>query len=164
MAERSELIEQAESLLLGIRSEERDRIITLLAAIFEKIPEDDRNILLNMRNIHILLPFSNCSTEQTFARPINDKDHMHHELAPIWHICLPSDMVSAPKTQFIYSVVHEFAHAFLEHGSHVKDLEERRKRELEADQKVIEWGFEEELKACPFNYIYGEGLRNTGLV
>jgi hypothetical protein len=31
-------------------------------------------------------------------------------------------------------------------------------QEKEADRKVIEWGFEKELRATPHNYLFGTGL------
>jgi hypothetical protein len=39
------------------------------------------------------------------------------------------------------------------------DTEDSRRREIEADEQVIKWGFANELNSEPDNYIYGNGLK-----
>jgi hypothetical protein len=45
------------------------------------------------------------------------------------------------------------AHLFFEHDAQ-SDL---CAKENQADHKVIEWGFEKELRATPHNYLFGTG-------
>jgi len=72
-----------------------------------------------------------------------------------WLVMLRSDLIDGDRDNFVYTVTHELAHVLLEHNS--AKAESGPQNEIEADQLVVKWGFEKELKAAPDNYLYGDG-------
>ena len=154
--EYEDLIDKIESGLHGIASAKKDQIVARIATFFKRIPQDDRNTLLYRRNVTISLPESS-TAEVLFVNPmISDKKYS--PLIPLWIISLRSELVDAPVYEFLYTLAHEMAHVFLEHalchntgGDDV--IANIWAVELAADEKVIEWGFEDELTKTPDNYI-----------
>jgi hypothetical protein len=128
----------------GHKIELADRLVK----IFQRIPQKELDILLNKRNVIFILPIN------TTAEPLHVIESA--DLVTIWLVSLDPEVLTRPESQFIYTVVHELAHAFYEHpfGRRADYVSER---ELEADLKVIEWGFEAELRESPYNYLYGTG-------
>jgi len=71
------------------------------------------------------------------------------------HVCFTSDLCKCSKSKIVYIIAHEFAHAFLGHHS-MMSFENPHALEIAADEQVIKWGFEKELKKSGISYIYGK--------
>lgn len=155
----TEYFEEFELRLHGILSINRDRIIEIIRDIFQKIPEQDKDVLMYKRNIHFILP-ETCTADLIFANPLISSDERYGPMIPVWLICLRNDLITNDKDEIIYTIAHELAHAYLEHSGTSSSLEQAKTLEIEADQKVLDWGFETELKNTPDNFIYGNGIKN----
>ena len=151
--------EEAESYLeiIGIGTKRHEKAEKYLEIIRQKMPVDDWDDLLK-KNVKIVLPEprnSYCKTLYFYqqgerADPI-----------PVRLIVLNPSLLSRKRSEILYTMAHEIAHAFLGHDSLVRSIEDARNKEIEADTLVIKWGFEKELRACPDNYLYGLGMANT---
>jgi hypothetical protein len=106
--------------------------------VFERLPQDDAEILIEQRRIRIVLASSN----QAIYLPAGDH----------WLVVLQHDFFYWPESEQIYTLAHEMAHAYLEHkvGS--------AKTEFLADRRVVRWGFEDELESVENNYLRGFGM------
>ena len=155
----TEYNEDIELRLHGILSANRDKIIKIITEVFARIPEQDKEVLLEKRNIHFILP-ETCTAEIIFANPLISTDERYGPMIPIWLICLSNDLLAADKDEFIYTLAHELAHSYFEHSGVASSIEKLKACEIEANRKVVEWGFEVELKKCPDSYLYGNGLKN----
>ncbi len=113
-----------------------------IVKIFERIPAADAEGLLR-KNFYLVIPFSNT----VYKRKINSGD--------CWLVFFQSDLWDQKRKdeEILYTIAHELAHLFYEHDGGGRACEQ----EKEADRKVIEWGFEEELRATPHNYLFGTG-------
>jgi hypothetical protein len=114
----------------------------MFVKVFERIPETDGETLLE-KNFYLVIPFSNA----VYKRRISPGE--------CWLVFLQTDLWDQEKKndEILYTIVHELAHLFFEHDAQ-SDL---CAKENEADRKVIEWGFEKELRATPHNYLFGTG-------
>lgn len=158
-------------------SEEKEQLISLISGVLERIPSEDREIIMYKRGVRFVAPLFNCTAQQMYIDPLsvrdekttlcqcskcNDlhlasKNERYGKMIGIWLVCLSSDILKRTKDETLYTIAHELAHVYLEHGKWASELDDFSKRELEADKQVIAWGFESELRQSPFNYIYGEG-------
>jgi hypothetical protein len=176
-----DLYEWMDNNILGLNDgEEKEQLIELIFEVLNRLPSEDREILLYKKGVRFVAPITiNCVTEQIFIDPIMVRDerttlcqcskcnelHLtvedgrYDRMVAIWLVCLSSDILKRSKEEALYTIAHELAHAYLEHSRHVgvSKKEEIREREDEADKQVIKWGFESELKETPWNYLYGEG-------
>lgn len=133
-----------------------DILLKALIHVFKRLPENDADILLNDRCAHFVLPTVNMAfCFPRIARVFEGEDVVEIET---WLILLQSDSIKLPEEEFIYVIVHELAHCFLEHP-----ILGAGECELEADKQVIKWGFEKELRATPWNYLYGNRDPDHGL-
>lgn len=141
-----------------------ETFLKTLKAVFKKIGCLDSEFLIDKRNIYFVLPF-NCTAQQTFINPLINSDSRYSPLIPLWFVSLRSDFMDRPKHEQIYTITHELAHVFFEHCRGIAESGKNfaRQIELEADDKVIQWGFEKELKKTPYNYKFGDGLKNWDL-
>ena len=73
----------------------------------------------------------------------------------LWLICITPDLFNDPIECILYLIAHELAHAFLDHDLSQED----KAKEIEADRQAIKWGFEKELRATPYNYLFGSGFK-----
>tara|TARA_B100000315_G_scaffold220978_1_gene224045 strand:+ start:364 stop:882 length:519 start_codon:yes stop_codon:yes gene_type:complete len=139
--------------------DDREELSSYLKSVFLQIPEQEASTILVKRSVHFILPGANCTAEKLLINSgLVDKEHKI--FYPVWLIILSQDILKKPNHEIIYTLSHELAHAFLEHSLGVDSLDIAKEREIEADKKVIEWGFENELKKTPYNYIYGNGIKN----
>ena len=115
----------------------------MLVKVFERIPETDGEAILG-KNFYLVIPFSNT----VYKRKINSGE--------CWLVFLQTDLWDQEKKddEILYTIAHELAHLFFEHDGGGRACAQ----EEEADRKVIEWGFEKELRATPHNYLFGTGL------
>ena len=115
----------------------------MVVKVFERIPETDGETLLG-KNFYLVIPFSNT----VYKRNIISGE--------CWLVFFQTDLWNQEKKddEILYTIAHELAHLFFEHDAQ-SDL---CAKENEADRKVIEWGFEKELRATPHNYLFGIGL------
>ena len=132
-----------------------DILLSALIQIFKKLPENDLEILLYDRQVYFVCPRAHSAIPFEIIDPVNEKDEKTDKLGlkhcRMWFILLTSELLDQSANEIIYTVVHEMAHAFLEHKAGGLD------NELEADRQVVRWGFEKELRAIPDNYLYGTG-------
>ena len=114
-----------------------------IVKVFERIPAADAEALLR-KNFYLVIPFSNT----VYKRKINSGD--------CWLVFFQSDLWDQKKKddEILYTIAHELAHLFFEHDGGGRACAQ----EKEADKKVIEWGFEKELRGTPNNYLFGTGL------
>lgn len=148
-----------ENRLHGCASTDKDKVVSLISKVFNRIPEDDLFVLTVKRNVQFIMP-ADATTEVIFVKPKADPKY---GMVPVWLISLPPTRAKYPEHEFIYTVAHEMAHVFLEHTGRDESKNAIKESELEADRQVIKWEFEDELKETGHNYIYGDGLKNKGL-
>jgi len=113
-----------------------------IVKVFERIPDTDGEALLR-KKFYLVIPFANT----VYKRELFSSE--------CWLVFFQTDLWDNTKKdeEILYTLAHELAHLFFEHDAHA-DL---CAKENEADRKVIEWGFEKELRATPHNYIFGNG-------
>jgi hypothetical protein len=133
--------QQVKDLILGFRPGEHDRLRDLLVEVFQRLPEEDAEILIEERRIRFLLTTRN----QAIYLPAGD----HYLLV------LESSFLNWLHSAQVYTLVHEMAHAFLEHKA------TSAKVEFLADRRVVRWGFEDELEAVPNSYLRGSGMEQV---
>ena len=132
--------EKIQSLILGCRPTERDKFLDLLVKVFKRLPEEDAAILIEQRKIRVILATTNLAI---------------HLAGGHWLLVLESGFFNWPHPEQVYTVVHEMAHAFLEHKA------TSAKVEFLADRRVVRWGFEDELEAVPNSYLRGSGMEQV---
>jgi len=127
-----------------------ERIRDHISGTLNRLPERDLDYLLYNRVMRVIQPVVNTVIE------LNDLNlSMRDEQGRITLLVFHSALCDRPEWEITYTIAHEFAHVFLGHATN--DINVDRECEKQADRQVIEWGFEEELKKTPYNYIYGEG-------
>lgn len=154
---------------------EKVKLVSLISEVFERMPSEDRKVLMFKRGIRFIAPITNNSvTEQVFIDPISDRNKKstlcqclkcnEFHLTPkygrydimvgIWLVCLSSDILNRSKEEALYTLAYEFAHVYLEIPNTESKIEEVLERENEIDKQIIKWGFESELRETKKNYIY----------
>lgn len=127
-----------------------ERLRDHIANTLNRLPEQDLDYLLYNRVLRVLQPVVNTVIE------LNELNlSMRDEKGRITLLVFHSGLCDRPDAEITYTIAHEFAHVFLGHATN--DIDADAACEELADRKVIEWGFEEELKCTPYNYIYGDG-------
>jgi hypothetical protein len=113
---------------------------TLLNVLI-RMPQEVADYLVNGRILAFVIPYHGILCMRTFSNG--------HSLCvdPYW-------FAHATYREAVYAFAHELAHVFLDYPRSFSE----EAMELEADRLVVKWGFEEELRACPYNYLYGVGL------
>lgn len=129
------------SLIMGSTPWEYKQLQDLLAEVFERLPQEDVETLLEERQIRFIL----ASTSHAIYLPRGDH----------WLLVLGRGFLKYRQTEKIYVIAHEMAHAFLKHkGS------SSAKHEFLTDRQVVRWGFEDELEAVPGSYLRGTGIED----
>ena len=102
------------------------------------LPEKDLTILIDDLQITVVQICANTVMKYSTQ---NDEE--------VTFICFTSDLCNLDESKIVYIIAHEFAHAFLGHdGTGSCEIE------LQTDQKVIDWGFEKELRESEISYIF----------
>jgi hypothetical protein len=157
----NELLEWVDCNVLGLNDgDEREKLISLISKVLERLQSEDREILMYKRGVRFIAPITiNCVAEQVFINPMFSRDERYEPMLAVWLVCLSPDILKRSKVEAIYTLAHELAHVYLEHSKHfgTPNREGLLAREKEADKQVIKWGFKLELQQSPFNYIYGDG-------
>ncbi len=114
------------------------------------LPKKDRDYLMYDLGVTVMQFCSNTvmrfPTKITYNRSDTaEKETVEEKI----YICFVSDVCKQSKPKIIYTIAHQFAHAFLGHSYHCS---EDSKCEYEADQQVIKWGFEKELIKSGISY------------
>ena len=173
----NELREWIECNIYGLNySLEKVKLISLISEVLERLPSEDREILMYKRGVRFIAPITNNSvTEQVFIDPISGRNknsalcqclkcnefHLTTKIGSydimvgIWLVCLSSDILNRSKEEALYTLAHEFAHVYLEIPNTESRIEEFMERENEIDRQIIKWGFESELRQTKKNYICG---------
>jgi hypothetical protein len=129
------------SLIVGSTPWEYERLQDLLVQVFDRLPQEDAEILIEKRRVRFIL----ASTSHAIYLP--EGDH--------WLLVLNSKFFKNPQAEKIYVIAHEMAHAFLKHqGS------SSAKHEFLTDRQVVRWGFEHELESVPNSYLRGSGIED----
>jgi hypothetical protein len=165
---------------------EKVKLISLISEVLERLPSEDREIIMYKRGVRFIAPITNnCVTEQIFIDPISvrnkqttlcrcskcnelhftPKNGRYDMMAAIWLVCLSSDILKRKKAEALYTIANELAHVYLEQPKTASMIEGYSEKEREVDEQVIKWNFESELRQKQFNYMYGEGrLQNDSSV
>jgi hypothetical protein len=180
---KNELLNWIDCNIYGLNyCEERVKLISLISEVFERIPSEDRKVLMFMRGVRFIAPITNNSiTEQVFIDPISDKNKKstlcrcskcfephftpkngsYDMTVGVWLVCLSSDIMKRPKGVALYTIANELAHVYLEIPNIESSIEEFMERENEIDKQIIKWGFESELRQTKKNYMYEEKSRSN---
>lgn len=128
--------------------------------MLKRIPPEDRDVLMFRRGVRFVVPIINCTSDMfvIYPRPSQNKNDFPPPIN-VWLVCLSSDILNDTKDVAIYTIAHELAHVLLEHSrlSGASTHDGLSEREIDADNQVIDWGFESELRNSPDNYLYGDG-------
>ena len=156
---------------------EKVKLVSLISEVFERMPSEDRKVLMFKRGIRFIAPITNNSvTEQVLIDPITDKNknnrlcqclkcnefHMttkigsYDTMVGIWLVCLSYDILHRSKEEALYTLAHEFSHVYLEFPNTESTIEEFMEKEKKIDNQIIKWGFESELRQTKKNYMYEE--------
>lgn len=128
-----------------------ERLRDHIANTLDRLPEQDLDYLLYNRVMRILQPVVSTVIE------LNDLNlSVRDETGRITLLVFHSDLCDKPLPEITYTIAHEFAHVFLGHATN--DINVDKDCERQADRQVIEWGFDDELRKTPYNYIYGKGM------
>jgi len=133
--------QQVEDLILGFRPSEHDRLRDVLMEVFKRLPREDLEILIEESKVRFILATMN------LAIYLPAGDH--------WLLLLQSGFFNWPHPEQVYTLVHEMAHAFLEHRA------TSAKVEFLTDRRVVRWAFEDELEAVPNSYLRGYGMEQA---
>jgi hypothetical protein len=157
---------------------EKVKLISLISEVLERLPSEDREIVMYKRGVRFIAPITNnCVTEQIFIDPISvrneqttlcrctkcnelhftPKNGRYDMMVGLWLVCLSSDILKKSKKESLYNIAHELAHVYLEITKTASMIEGYSEKEREVDKQVIKWKFESELRQTQFNYMYGEG-------
>ncbi len=157
---------------------EKVKLISLISEVLERLPSEDREIVMYKRGVRFIAPITNnCVTEQIFIDPISvrneqttlcrctkcnelhftPKNGRYDMMVGLWLVCLSSDILKKSKKESLYNIAHELAHVYLEIPKTASMIEGYSEKEREVDKQVIKWNFESELRQKQFNYMYGEG-------
>jgi hypothetical protein len=180
---KNELLNWIDCNIYGLNyCEERVKLISLISEVFERIPSEDRKVLMFKRGVRFIAPITNNSiTEQVFIDPISDKNKKSNlcqcskcfepHLTPkngsydmmvgVWLVCLSSDVLKRSKGVALYTIVNELAHVYLEIPNIESSIEEFMEKENQIDNQITKWGFESELRQTKKNYMYGEKIRSN---
>ena len=176
---RNDLREWVECNIYGLNySLEKVKLISLISEVLERLPSEDREILMYKRGVRFIAPITvNSVTEQIFIDPISVKNEQtnlcrcskcnephltvkngsYDMMVGIWLICLSSDILKRSKKEALYTIAHELASVYLELPKTFISIEEFSEIEKEIDKQVIKWNFESKLRKKHFNHIYGDG-------
>ncbi len=147
--EKADRREEIEQNLFGNELSEvyDERLLGHVVDTLNRLPEEDLNVLLFDKVIRIMQPVVNTVIE------LNDLNlSLRDASGRITLVVFHSLLCEKPPAEITYIIAHEFAHVFLGHATNQINVDKG--CEKEADRLVLKWGFEEELKASPFNYIY----------
>ena len=176
---RNDFREWVECNIYGLNySLEKVKLISLISEVLERLPSEDREILMYKRGVRFIAPITFDSvTEQIFIDPISVKNEQtnlcrcskcnephltvkngsYDMMVGIWLVCLSFDILKRSKKEALYTIAHELASVYLELPKTVISIEEFSEIEREIDEQVIKWNFESKLRKKPFNHIYGDG-------
>ena len=156
---------------------EKVKLLSLISEVLERLPSEDRKVLMFKRGVRFIAPITNNSvTEQVFIDPISDgnkkstlcqcskcnefhftpKNGKYDMTVGIWLVCLSSDILKRSKKEAFYTIAHELAYVYLDHPKTTSMLEGITEKEKEVNKQVIKWGFESESRQKQFNQFYGE--------
>jgi hypothetical protein len=157
--------------------EEKVKLISLISEVFERMPSQERKVLMFKRGVRFIAPITNNSvTEQIFIDPISDrnkkstlcrcskcyephftpKNGSYDMMVGIWLVCLSSDILKKSKEEALYTIANELAHVYLEIPNTEAKINEFMEKERKVDKQLIKWNFEAELRQTQLNYLYGE--------
>ena len=149
-----------------------------LPATLVRIPDDDLHILMDERDIIIQQFPSNSirieggksardrvrwTLEQLHEGKIDEETFLNIVCREITYIEFESELCrkAESKSDIIYTIAHEFAHAFLGHEKYAPEvsqdspkIDEPEPAEIEADKLVKRWGFDKEMRESGASYLY----------
>ena len=132
----------AERMITGAFPCEND-LEVYLPQVLSRIPEKDLEYLLFELDI-VIMQFA-ANTVIKFETP--------EEVIGKTFVAFQSNLTELSKSKRTYIIAHEFAHVFLGHDHGM--IERVPEAEIEADNLVIKWGFEKELRESGLSYLEG---------
>jgi len=176
---RNDLREWVECNIYGLNyCLEKVKLISLISEVLERLPSEDREIIMYQRGVRFIAPITNNSvTEQLFIDPISVKNEQttlcrcskcnephftpkngrYDMTVGIWLICLSPDILKRSRKESLYTIAHELAHVYLEIPKTASMIEGFTEKEREVDEQVIKWNLKSELRQKQINYICGDG-------
>ena len=139
-------------------SESYEKINRVFNKVLKKIPIDDK-VALSKKNVVVLL--GEKITSYCIPIYLSQRSNNIYDSIEVNIVALSSGIIDESISNSVYTIAHELAHAYLGHKQYVPSLSVAKNHEMEADQQVIKWGFEKELRANPDNYLFGNGIENT---
>lgn len=106
-----------------------------------RMPKEAVDYLIEGRILRFYMPYA-----PAFTFRASTNHHLIY-IEPEW-------FAQAGRAKQVYAIAHELAHVYNDYPAGYPEEQS----ELEADKLVVQWGFEEELRACPENCLYGYGL------
>ena len=106
------LIDELRERILERALVESNILLEAITEIFQKLPEEDVELLLEERRVHFILPRANVAIPFIIPVPVPKGEKV--VAASIWLILLESNLIEQPKDELIYVVAHELAHCFFE--------------------------------------------------
>ena len=184
---RKDLREWAECNIYGLNySLEKVKLISLISGVLERLPSEDREIIMYKRGVRFIAPITkNSIAEQVFINPISVgneqtslcqcskcnelhltvKDRRYDMMVGIWLVCLSSDILKRSKEEALCTIAKELAHVYLEHPQTASMIEAFSEQEREADNQLIKWNFESELRQTKLDYMYEKGrIQNESFI
>jgi len=156
---------------------EKVKLISLISEVLERLPSEDREIIMHKRGVRFIAPITkNSIAEKVFIDPaivrneqttlcqcskcnelhFTPKNGRYDMTVGIWLVCLSSDILKRSKKEAFYTIAHELAYVYLDHPKTTSMLEGITEKEKEVNKQVIKWGFESESRQKQFNQFYGE--------
>ena len=143
------------------------RLDIVLPNTLVRLPDNDLVYLMDEMNIQVVqitkntvikIPSRNLPFEpQAHFIPLKQVE------SDVWFITFETSICNLTPQQTAYTIAHEFAHAFLKHFSNDEQISKNMEKftgdtappeELEADKKMVEWGFESDMRDSEMSYIY----------
>jgi len=157
---------------------EKVKLISLISEVLERMPSEDREVIMYKRGVRFIAPITkNSITEQVFIDPLSVKNEQttlcqcskcnefhftpkngrYDMMVGIWLVCLSSDILKKSKEEAIYTLANELSHVYLELPKTLSITEEFSEQKRKADNQLIKWNFESELRQTKLHYLHEKG-------
>lgn len=143
------------------------RLDFILPNTLVRLPDNDLVYLMDEINIQVVQISANTVIKIPSGNlPFEPQAHfipLKQVESDVWFITFETGIFDVTLSQTTYTIAHEFAHAFLGHDFNDEQISKKMQNfkgetappeELETDKKVIEWGFEDEVRDSDMSYIY----------
>ena len=143
------------------------RLDIVLPNTLVRLPDNDLVYLMDEMNIQVVQISANTVIKIPSRNlPFEPQAHfipLKQVESDVWFITFETGICDVTLPQTNYTIAHEFAHAFLGHFSNDDEISKKMQNftgetappeELETDKKLVEWGFESDMRDSEMSYIY----------